>query len=121
MVGIGLGVDALGLSTLVVGIVGSLVLGIGTAMVYPALLAAVGDAVHPTWRARSLGVYRFWRDLGYAVGALAAGLIADAFGLRWAILAVGVLTALSGLMAKEAIRLPVADRQRAWPAFESRV
>lgn len=121
LVWIGLGIDPTGLSPLSVGIAGSLVLGIGTAMVYPALLAAVGDVAHPTWRARSLSVYRFWRDLGYAVGALAAGLIADAFGLRWAILAVGVLTALSGLMARQAIRLPGADRQRIRPAFESRV
>jgi MFS family permease len=62
-------------------IVGSLLLGLGTAMVYPSLIAAVSDASHPTWRARSLSVYRFWRDLGYAIGALSAGLIADSFGL----------------------------------------
>ena len=60
---------------------GSLLLGVGTAMVYPSLIAAVSDASHPTWRARSLSVYRFWRDLGYAIGALSAGLIADNFGL----------------------------------------
>ncbi|RWB26296.1 MAG: MFS transporter, partial [Mesorhizobium sp.] len=66
-------------------IVGSLLLGLGTAMVYPSLIAAVSDASHPTWRARSLSVYRFWRDLGYAIGALCAGLIADSFGLSWAI------------------------------------
>ncbi|TIX07189.1 MAG: MFS transporter, partial [Mesorhizobium sp.] len=65
-------------------IVGSLLLGLGTAMVYPSLIAAVSDASHPTWRARSLSVYRFWRDLGYAIGALCAGLIADSFGLSWA-------------------------------------
>src|SRR5690349_12756853 len=59
---------------------GSLLLGVGTAMVYPSLIAAVSDASSPAWRARSLSVYRFWRDLGYAVGALAAGLIADRFG-----------------------------------------
>src|ERR671912_445044 len=59
---------------------GSLLLGLGTAMVYPSLIAAVSDASHPTWRARSLSVYRFWRDLGYAIGALSAGLIADSFG-----------------------------------------
>jgi MFS family permease len=57
---------------------GSVLLGIGTAMVYPTLLAAISDASHPTWRARSLSVYRFWRDMGYAVGALLAGLIGDA-------------------------------------------
>jgi MFS family permease len=106
LLGIGLGVDAVGLSPLAVGIAGSLLLGLGTAMVYPALLAAVGDVAHPVWRARALSVYRFWRDLGYAVGALSAGLIADAFGLRWAILAVGVLTVLSGLMARQVVRFP---------------
>ena len=62
-------------------LVGSLLLGLGTAMVYPSLIAAVSDASHPSWRARSLSVYRFWRDLGYAIGALSAGLIADRFGL----------------------------------------
>ena len=78
---------------------GTALLGIGTAMVYPTLLAAVSDASHPTWRARSLSIYRFWRDLGYAVGALLAGMIGDAFGLDWAIAAIGVITFLSGLVA----------------------
>lgn len=75
---------------------GSLLLGLGTAMVYPSLIAAVSDASHPTWRARSLSVYRFWRDLGYAIGALSAGLIADRFGLSWAIFSIAALTFLSG-------------------------
>ena len=60
-------------------LVGSLLLGIGTAMVYPSLIAAVSEASHPTWPARSLSVYRFWRDLGYAIGAPSAGIIADIF------------------------------------------
>jgi len=77
-------------------LVGSVLLGVGTAMVYPSLIAAVSDASHPTWRARSLSVYRFWRDLGYAIGALSAGLIADRFGLSWAIIAIAALTFLSG-------------------------
>jgi MFS family permease len=77
---------------------GSVLLGIGTAMVYPTLLAAISDASHPTWRARSLSIYRFWRDMGYAVGALVAGIIGDAFGLTWAIAAIGVVTFLSGLV-----------------------
>jgi MFS family permease len=77
---------------------GTALLGIGTAMVYPTLLAAISDASHPTWRARSLSIYRFWRDLGYAVGALLAGVIGDAFGLAWAIAAIGLLTFLSGLV-----------------------
>ena len=74
----------------------SVSLGVGTAMVYPTLIAAVSDASHPSWRARSLSVYRFWRDMGYAIGALAAGIIADLFGAAWAIAAIGVLTFVSG-------------------------
>ena len=80
-------------------LVGSLLLGLGTAMVYPTLIAAVSDASHPTWRARSLSVYRFWRDLGYAIGALSAGLIADSFGLSAAINAIAALTFISGAVA----------------------
>ena len=60
---------------------GAVLLGIGTAMVYPTLLAAIGDVAHPSWRASSVGVYRLWRDLGYAIGALLAGVTADALGL----------------------------------------
>ena len=77
----------------------SCVLGVGTAMVYPTLLAAIGDVAHPSWRASAVGVYRLWRDGGYALGAFLAGLIADALGLRWAIAAVGALTVLSGVVA----------------------
>jgi MFS family permease len=83
---------------------GSILLGLGTAMVYPALIAAVSDNSHPSWRARSLSVYRFWRDLGYAVGALSAGIVADAFGLSWAIGSVGVLTFLSGTIVAASMR-----------------
>jgi MFS family permease len=98
----GMWVQAGGLFVTVLGrsfgwwMLGSILLGLGTAMVYPSLIAAVSDASHPSWRARSLSVYRFWRDLGYAVGALSAGIVADAFGLSWAIGSVGVLTFLSG-------------------------
>jgi MFS family permease len=77
---------------------GSVLLGLGTSMVYPALLAVVSDAAAPAWRARSLGVYRFWRDLGYAIGALLAGVIADLIGIGWAIGVVGGLTLLSGVV-----------------------
>ncbi len=76
--------------------VASVLLGLGTAMVYPSLIAAVSDAAHPSWRARSLSVYRFWRDLGYAIGALSAGLIADRFGFAAAIYTIGALTFVSG-------------------------
>jgi len=85
-------------------LIGSLLLGLGTAMVYPTLIAAVSDASHPTWRARSLSVYRFWRDLGYAIGALSAGLIADSFGLAAAINAIAALTFMSGAVAGVLIR-----------------
>ncbi len=80
------------------GMIGSVILGAGTAMVYPTLLAGIGDVAHPSWRARSLSVYRFWRDMGYAIGALLAGLIADALGFRWSIQVVAALTFLSGVL-----------------------
>lgn len=76
----------------------SVLLGAGTAMVYPTLMASIGDVAHPSWRARAIGIYRLWRDLGFAVGALVAGVLADAFGIRPAIWAVAGLTALSGLV-----------------------
>ena len=85
-------------------LVGSLLLGLGTAMVYPSLIAAVSDASHPSWRARSLSVYRFWRDLGYALGALSAGLIADRFGLSSAITSIAALTFLSGTVVAMLMR-----------------
>jgi len=76
----------------------AVLLGIGTAMVYPTLLAAVGDLAHPSWRASAVGIYRLWRDGGYAIGALLAGSLADLFGVRWAIGSVGALTFFSGLV-----------------------
>ena len=85
-------------------LLGSVLLGLGTAMVYPGLIAAVSDASHPSWRARSLSVYRFWRDMGYAVGALSAGVVADLFGLSWAIGSVGVMTFASGAVVAGAFR-----------------
>jgi MFS family permease len=77
---------------------GALLLGIGTAMVYPTLLAAIGDVAHPSWRASSVGIYRFWRDSGYAVGALVAGLVADEFGINSAVWLVALATMLSGIV-----------------------
>jgi len=78
--------------------VSAVLLGFGTAMVYPTLLAAVGDVAHPAWRASAVGVYRLWRDSGYAIGALLAGSLADRFGVRLAIGTVGALTFVSGLV-----------------------
>ncbi|MGW3268252.1 MFS transporter [Streptomyces sp. NPDC001056] len=84
---------------LLAGVLSAVALGIGTAMVYPALIASVSDHAHPAWRANALGTYRFWRDIGYAAGALVAGVLADAFGLRTTVVAAAALTAASGLLA----------------------
>ena len=91
----------------------AVLLGVGTAMVYPTLLASIGDVAHPAWRARSVGVYRLWRDGGFAVGALLAGVVADVLGVRAAVWVVAGLTAVSGLVV--AVRMyethhrPAAD------------
>jgi MFS family permease len=82
---------------------GATVLGVGTAMVYPTLLAAIGDVAHPSWRASAVGVYRLWRDLGYAIGALLAGICADWLGLAGAMHVVAAVTFISGLVV--AIRM----------------
>jgi len=82
---------------------GAVLLGVGTAMVYPTLLAAIGDVAAPIWRASSLGVYRLWRDLGYALGAVLAGVMADLFGLAGAMWVIAMMTGASGLVA--ALRL----------------
>jgi MFS family permease len=84
--------------------IGAALLGVGTAMVYPTLLAAIGDVAHPSWRASSVGVYRLWRDLGYAIGALLAGVTADAFGLPSAMWLVAGLTFGSGLIVAVRMR-----------------
>ncbi|MFD0319316.1 MFS transporter [Streptomyces flavalbus] len=84
---------------LLAGILSAVFLGLGTAMVYPALIASVSDHAHPTWRANALGTYRFWRDIGYAVGTLVAGVLADALGLNATVIAAAVLTGASGLLA----------------------
>jgi MFS family permease len=101
----GMWVQAIGIAVVILGsgflgfAIGAAVLGIGTAMVYPTLLAAIADVAHPSWRASSVGTYRLWRDLGYAVGALLAGLTADALGLSAAMWIVAGLTAVSGAVA----------------------
>jgi MFS family permease len=89
-------------------------LGVGTAMVYPTLLAAVGDVAEPSWRGSAVGIYRLWRDSGYAVGALLAGAVADLFGMGWAIAAVALLTFASGLLV--AVRMPETLRRQGRPA-----
>jgi len=97
-------------------------LGLGTALVYPTLLAVVSDVAHPDWRASAVGVYRLWRDVGYAVGAVLAGVVADRFGVVAAIAGVAGLTAASGLLV--AVRMyethgPRAARAAAQPPMES--
>lgn len=91
---------------------GAVLLGIGTAMVYPTLLATIGDVAHPAWRASAVGVYRLWRDLGYAVGALLAGISADLFGLSAALWIVAGLTLLSGVSVALRMRETLAKGNR---------
>jgi MFS family permease len=99
----GMWVQAVGIAVIVLSAkllgfaTGAMLLGVGTAMVYPTLLAAIGDVAHPVWRASAVGVYRLWRDLGYAIGALVAGITADAFGIHFAIWVVAAITFTSGL------------------------
>ncbi|MBO0814446.1 MAG: MFS transporter [Actinobacteria bacterium] len=121
LIAAGMGVQAAALALIALGTTftvwaaAAVLLGAGTAMVYPTLLAAVGDVSHPAWRARSVGVYRLWRDGGFAVGALLTGVIADAFGILTAIWVVAALTAASGLVV--AVRMyetrPAMSKRRA--------
>lgn len=110
---VGLGLVAAG-DTFGAWAVAAVLLGAGTAMVYPTLLASIGDVAHPAWRARSVGVYRLWRDGGFAVGALLSGVLADLYGVRTAIWAVAALTAASGLVVAvrmyETLRGPAHDQ-----------
>ncbi len=88
--------------------VGAVLLGVGTALVYPTLLAAVSDVAHPSWRASAVGIYRLWRDSGYAVGAIVAGVIADALDMDWALWVIAAIAVVSGLIVavrmKETLR-----------------
>jgi len=90
-----------------------ILLGLGTALVYPTLLAAVSDVVHPSWRASAVGVYRLWRDSGYAIGALLAGVLADLFGVSWAIGAIAGVTFLSGVVASVVMRETLPSHRKA--------
>jgi MFS family permease len=104
LIATGMWIQAIGIWVLVNGrnfwpwVTGAVLLGLGTAMVYPTLLAAVSDVAHPDWRASAVGVYRLWRDLGFAVGGLTAGLLADSFGIAVAMATIGVLTFGSGVI-----------------------
>jgi MFS family permease len=100
-----------GVDTFDVWVLGMALLGVGTALVYPTLLAAVGDLAHPHWRASAVGVYRFWRDAGFALGAILTGIIADAASATTAIWTVAALTAISGTVV--AIRMQETHIRRA--------
>jgi MFS family permease len=110
----GMWVQAVGIAVIVLAgafsgfAAGAALLGVGTAMVYPTLLAAIGDVARPSWRASAVGVYRLWRDLGYAIGALLAGVTADTIGLSGALWVVAAITCLSGVVA--AARLDETSR-----------
>jgi MFS family permease len=82
----------------------SALLGIGTAIVYPTFLSAIADATTPTQRAESIGTFRLWRDLGYAIGAIISGITADVFGIDYAILLIGFITIMSSIVIK--VRMP---------------
>ena len=120
LIAAGMWVQAVGIGVVIVSdsfagfATGAALLGIGTAMVYPTLLAAIGDVAHPSWRASSVGVYRLWRDLGYAIGALLAGLTADALGLPAAMWMIAALTFGSGLVV--ALRMSETLRRQPLPA-----
>lgn len=90
--------------------VAMVLLGLGTALVYPTFLASVADVAHPSWRASAVGVYRLWRDSGYAVGALLAGVLADAFGVPWAITGIAALTFASGVVVLARMRETLQKR-----------
>jgi hypothetical protein len=93
-------------------LVGMVLLGLGTALVYPTLLATISDVAAPEWRASAVGVYRLWRDGGYALGALLAGVLADRFGVAWAIGAIGALTFASGVIVRARMRETLATDRR---------
>jgi MFS family permease len=124
MIAAGMWVQALGIWVIVAGVSmgawlgGAVLLGLGTALVYPTLLATISDVAHPEWRASSVGIYRLWRDGGYAVGALMAGLLADTLGLAVAIAAIGGLTFVSGVVVAGVMVETLPARRRAGPHSE---
>jgi MFS family permease len=117
MIVAGMWIQALGIFLVLLGsgfvewAVAMVLLGLGTALVYPTLLAAISDVAHPEWRASAVGVYRLWRDGGYAVGALLAGLIADLLGVPWAIAVIAALTFTSGVVVFGRMRETLPARQ----------
>jgi MFS family permease len=118
LIGPGMWVQAIGIAVVITSATfagfaaGAVLLGIGTAMVYPTLLAAIGDGAHPTWRASSIGVYRLWRDLGYAIGALLTGVVADALSMEAAMWLVAALTFGSGVIVVVRMTEPHLETER---------
>ena len=121
LIAIGMWMQAAGIAivlasaSMTLALTGAVLLGVGTAMVYPTLLAAIGDVTHPAWRASAVGVYRLWRDLGYAFGALLSGVMADVFGLAAAIATVAALTLLSGVVVALRMRETLSPSSRSGP------
>ncbi len=119
LIAAGMWLQAVGIGLLVVGQVMSVwigaavLLGLGTAMVYPTLIAAVSDVAHPVWRGTAVGVYRLWRDMGFAVGGILAGLLADLFNLQVAIAVIGLLTLASGAVVAVVMRETLPERAQA--------
>src|SRR5260221_12099531 len=99
---------------------GAMVLpGLGTALVYPTFLAAISDVARPSWRASAVGVYRLWRDSGYAIGALLAGLLTDRFGVPWAIAGISALTFASGVVVLARMRETLQHQKRPTPGVSA--
>ena len=125
MIASGMWVQAIGISLFVFGksifawLGASVLLGIGTALVYPTLLAAVSDVAHPEWRASSVGVYRLWRDGGIALGALLSGILADAMGIPFAMLAIATLTFMSGIVVSVVMYETLPARRMVAPVTKS--
>jgi MFS family permease len=116
LIAIGMWTQAVGIGVIILSrtflgfAAGGALLGIGTAMVYPTLLAAIGDVALPSWRAGAVGVYRFWRDVGYPVGALLAGASADVIGMAAAMWLVAAITFLSGVVVAVRMEEPLRLR-----------
>jgi MFS family permease len=114
----GLAVQAASLAVIAMGdafaiwAIGAIGLGVGTAMAYPTLLAAITDVAHPAWRASAVGVYRLWRDAGFVVGALVSGVVADVYGLVAAIWVVAVITLVGAAIV--AVRMYETHPIRSW-------
>jgi MFS family permease len=122
MIAAGLWVQAVGIAFVVLSqgfvswVLAAVLMGVGTALVYPTLLAAISDVAHPEWRGSAMGVYRLWRDGGYAIGALLSGLLADALGMSWAIVAIAGVTALSGFVVAGVMYETLPGRRQTAPA-----